>query len=531
MIKRDDLLKALKNVKVDNGPKDNTKLDKQALVKEFKEKFHPKISEVSPHLKEETPSEDVSNDVANVLKFESQWKPRTSMKDLAKRVHVEAVSEVNKPNAFRLNIETLVLDKLHSKFKITRGPAFSIVEILYPNANNKISLKFQVEGVEDRIIEVGLEDEAYTRNFGIFIIRVVDEMLKQKQAINPSMDDLDAVNGVVGKTYTAPSTLSGEYPIWESAMAMVEADEETEQKPEDPDTKAPTDFPNGVGGEGENAPDAAGDVNAEGGDFNADDFSMEKQPEGGSAPGDLGSALGGSDFGGGSDASPSVNKTEPGQQPGEAESAPDFVKFRDKTDWLNDSLITMQKLVASDASKKMQGGSGVVLTSDEVLNGTAGIKGDTNYDIVDKFLKVYPELDGVDIPLDMMDQIEDKLSLNDDQFDSWLQAKLPEITGSAQVDETLDNEMFEDFKPMGGEQPKPQTPAAPAGQEGGLSDFLKTLKSDEENVQDDTMRNEAELDVGGSKLNEFPNLGGGAAEAAPEKPEEKAEELPEEKKP
>lgn len=523
MIKRDDLLKALKQVKVDNGPSDNTKLDKDALIKEFKEKFSPKISEKSEHLQEETPSKDLSN----TLMMKNEWKPKTSIKELTQRVHVEAVSERNKPNAFRLNIETLVLDKIHSKFKINRGPAFSIVEILYPNANGKISLKFQVEGVEDRIIEVGLEDEAYTKNFGIFIIRVVDEMLKQKQQINPRMDDLDAVDGVVGQTYTAPGGVTGQYPMWESIMSLVEADEpELDLEAETKDTKAPSDFPNGVGGEGENAPDA-GKVNAEDGDFGADDFSLDQNPEGDAGGlGDLGGALGGGDMSGGSNAPMDVNKTGSGEQSGTSESAPEYIQFKDKTDWLNDSLISMQKLISTDASKKMQGGSGVVLTSDEVLNGTVGIKGDTNYDIVDKFLKIYPELANVDIPIDMMEQIEDKLALNDDQFDSWLQAKLPEITGSQEVDETLDNSMFEDFKPMGGEQstPTPTTPIGGSPADGGLPEFLKTLKSNEENTKDDSLRNAAEQEIGGAKLNEFPNAtaeGELAPEPKSEEPEEK----------
>ena len=97
MIKRDDLIKALKQVKVDNGPSDNTKLDKDALIKEFKDKFSPKISEKSEHLQEETPSEDLSN----ALMMKTEWKPKTSIKELTQRVYVESVSERNKPNAFR----------------------------------------------------------------------------------------------------------------------------------------------------------------------------------------------------------------------------------------------------------------------------------------------------------------------------------------------------------------------------------------------------------------------------------------------
>jgi hypothetical protein len=94
-----------------------------------------------------------------------------------------------------------------------------------------------------------------------------------------------------------------------------------------------------------------------------------------------------------------------------------------------------------------------------------GIENDSNYQIVDKFLKIYTELDGVDIPVSMLNEIEDKLSKNDDQFDSFLQQNLSTITGQSQVDDVLNNEMFADFKPMGGEN-KPQQPTT-----GGLDPF------------------------------------------------------------
>jgi hypothetical protein len=153
----------------------------------------------------------------------------------------------------------------------------------------------------------------------------------------------------------------------------------------------------------------------------------------------------------------------------------------------------------------MTTGSGVVLTQDEIVNGTTGIKGDTNHDIVDKFLKVYKELDGIEIPLDMMDQIEDKLELDDQQFDSWLQAKLPEITGATEVDETLNNEMFDNFKPMGGEQ----KPAAPDNKGETLADFLSSMKEtgNTESGEDQEFREEIEKESPDEIKNEFPNLG------------------------
>ena len=134
----------------------------------------------------------------------------------------------------------------------------------------------------------------------------------------------------------------------------------------------------------------------------------------------------------------------------------EYLKFRDKDDWTQSSLDTMQKLTAEATAEQMQNGNGVVLSSNDVLKGTVGIENDSNYQIVDKFLKIYPELDEIDIPEEMMNEIEDKLDKNDNQFDAFLQQNLSKITGTETVDNTLNNEMFDDFKPMGGEQPKEQ---------------------------------------------------------------------------
>jgi len=235
---------------------------------------------------------------------------------------------------------------------------------------------------------------------------------------------------------------------------------------------------------------------------------------GGGGGSDFGSGGGGEDFGGAEEGG-DVN-AEGGPSGEETE----FLTFRDKTDWLQSSMDTMQNLISQAMGQKMQEGKGVILTSDEIMNGTAGMRNvDKPVDIVDKFLKIYPELDEIDLTEEHLEQIEQKLDLNDNQFDAWLAQKLPELRGEDEVNETLDNEMFDDFKPMGGEEePTTEEP----GMEGDFEDFMDETAPEE--TETPVERKEAEIELGlPSETNEFSEIGEGEAEEVEEEPKESKE--------
>ena len=492
-MKKSDLLEALKETKVDNGPKSSPKLvDKNVLIDALKNKFTPKadgkgklmdnIKNINPDLAK--PEKDV--------KMESTWKPaKTTIRELTERVIMEAEGNNNQPNAFRLNIDSIVMDKHHSKFSIMRGDVEAIIELLYPNAKEQISVKIQVDGAEDRLLSVDLEDDAYRGDFGSYLLQHIDDLIEESSQVSNvdyGEDGMAFDSPVGGQFADGPAQLTGGSPIWESAwndaFALVEADDE-----EDSEEDSGDDIDIDLGDESGDAGEA----------FDEGDFSMD-------ASGDLDMGDFPSDFGGAvSGDAGDVNSDEEGMQGGEDEDT-EYMQFRDKDDWLNSSLDAMQSLTAKATSDQMQDGNGVILTSDEVLNGTTGISSDTNYEVVDKFLKVYPELDGVDIPVDMMEQIEDKLALNDDQFDAFLQQKLPEITGSSEVDDVLNNDMFDSEIELGG------SPEESEFEMGSFDDFLDDVNPDEMSLDDDddgedsASRREAELDVGGIDLDEFPNL-------------------------
>lgn len=512
--KKADILNALRAKKIDNGPKNIKQLDKNELLTKLNATL-PKPDGKGMLMAN---IKNINGDLADpdtTIHFES-WKPRTNIKQISQRFLTEAAS-VMSPNAFRLNLQTIVLDKAHAKFNVTRNQHTATVEILYPNVNGKITVKTSLEGVEDTLVELGLEDEHYVGNFGAYIITLVDNMIKElKESGNDAQTSyyMGAASG----------GMSGFAPNWEG-RASVESDSrrinnlmalvEQEEKPED-DTEA-------IDAEGADAgTDAEGGADpAEGDVFGEQDFSMDAGGGGGDVGGfDFGGDLGGG-MGGDAETAGDVNADQNAPVAGEPEE--NYMKFTDKVDWLNSALDTMQKLVSSAMANSMQKGKGVILTSDEVLNGTVGIKNDSNGDIVEKFLSIYPALDGIELTESQLNEIEEKLSLDDGQFDSWFQSKLPEFMGQEEVNDVLNNEMFSEFMPMGGEDTSMDEIES---QEGEFGDFIDSLggeptagegeagmptesgelPTEESEDAEASIRKEAELDVAQPKQNEFPNV-------------------------
>lgn len=512
---KNTLLESLKAIKIDNSLK-NKPLYREELISKIN-KYIPKPDKKGKVLDEIR--KKLNTNLANPekkIKFESEWKPRpTNTTELLNSIVFEAEVENRKSNAFRLNLQDIVIDVSHAKFQITRGNKTAVIELLYPNANGKITIKIQTDGAEDKLIELGLEDPEYIQSFGAYIMKLVDESVKESQ--EQGQDEMNDYLSSAGQFVPSQgSTLNrGSFsPNWESAqksdsarmkelMTLVEQEEKIPEPDEEEVTDKDVDNVMGasVGGDAGNGESGEGDEAG----FGKEDFSLDAGGGlgGGGGLGSLGGG-GGSDFGGfgGGEKEKGVNADE-----GEIglEDKSNYMTFRDKTDWTNASLDAMQKLVSTSVADKMQEGTGVVLTSDEILNGTVGMKGDTNYDVIDKFLKVYPELDNIDLKEEDLNQIETKLPSPD--FDAWLQQELPKISGEKDVDETLNNEMFEDFKPMGGET---EEPVAPIGPEPEFPDLVEKAISSEKEKKEDIKtpeEKEAELEIGGMELPEFPNIG------------------------
>lgn len=477
-VTRAELIQSLQNVKTSLRPDDSSLMEASAIAERLRSSTPKKVgaSSLGSDIKEQ-----FKKALGEGISIEKEWRPRkSSIKSIIDKVLVESSQQSqNSPNAMRLNLQSMVLDKSHAKFSVTRNGIDALVELLYPNVNEKITVKVSVKGADDNLVEVGLEDQSYLGDFGAYILTLIDATI---------IDSATNTGSEIGmqSSYGSPSSSMSGYPdtwvsgegsgginMWESdghrissLMTLVEEEEE----------------------------------NNEG--FNEDDFAIDA---GASVDiGDFDSNFGGN-FGsgfGGSETVGDVNADNEGAMRGEPDDG-EWSAFRDKSDWLQSSLDGMQKLTSNSIAQKMQQGSGVILTSDEIMNGSVGLKNDMPVDIMDKFLNVYPELDNIEMKESDLDQIEEKLSLDDGQFDAWLQQKLPEIMGQDEVSSTLDNEMFEEFGEMGGDAEMDTIAEEEPSPEASFEEFLDDINSDSARSPDEIT---AEREVDLEELPELPNL-------------------------
>lgn len=518
MFNKSDLLAKLTK----NTQRPNEKLDKNVVLDQMKNHFTPKTGGKSVFLNKLRDNQDLAKPTKTIT-FESFNKPRLDIKSITKRFIMEAETASTTTNPIRLDMKSIALNNIHSKFTIVRGNDNVVVELLYPNAESKITVKVILPSGDDRLLIIDPQDPNYISNFSAMVLKEVDKAItnSKNKPIDYKVANSDTSVGGGQVTPVLPS-LGGYAPVWESkwvdAFALVEADDEEADAAADAQQEIDTEPP-AVNTEGDDS-FGAEDFSADGGDAGFDGGNggdMFGGDFGGS--GSLSSLGGGMDMGGDSGGVNSDGSAMGGEVEGE------FVQFRTKDDWTQGALDTMQKLTADATAEQMQNGTGVVLSSSDVLKGTVGIENDSNFQIIDKFLKIYPELDEVDIPEDMMNEIEDKLSKNDGQFDAFLQQNLSKITGSDDVNSTLDNEMFADFKPMGGELNNKTPPTdvvdvndgAGSGAGSDLDSFFDldaptTPDTDGDGFDigdgsgESDLHAEAAKSVGSVKEDEFPNL-------------------------
>ena len=153
---KDFVMKALKNVKIDNGA-NNKKLDASDIL--------GKINKIIPTAKAVDTIADV---VSNIKKLnggitessQPQWTPvKATVKDIVQKVITEAAMiPATAPNAFRLDLKSMVIDKAHCVFSIKRKNEVATIQLYYPNANNNITVKISIEGVDDKVYEISLDD-------------------------------------------------------------------------------------------------------------------------------------------------------------------------------------------------------------------------------------------------------------------------------------------------------------------------------------------------------------------------------------
>jgi hypothetical protein len=533
--KKLDVLNALKSKKIDNGPSaSDTKLDKQDVIKNLG-KACPKPTEKTPDkINQMAIIKKMNGDIAEPakgIKFESIWTPaKATVKGITQRILTEAsLTPNNSPNAFRLDLKSIVLDKMHSKFNINRKNNNVTVELIYPNANGKITVKLNLDGIDDSVYEVGLEDQQYTGNFGASIIKSIDDILNKQAQATPSFGTPSQfANPAVSVSGFSPNWVQGGYSMESDArhfsnlMTLVEQED---PKPEDVDPTADEggDVPAEDGGDVPT--DASGDVNSD--SFGADAFSADPggmDMGGGSVGGGGGMDLGGMGGGGAPDADPNAVNADEGTVG--LEDNEEYSTFRDfavdNFTTTKDGVIdVLSNIVADGVGKQLNNSTqGVKLTASQISNGMQGLNTRPAKEIIDAFLQLYPALDSEFKVSDLetlAEKLEERPSPSD--FNQFMEGYIKEMQGQQQSDTDVLQLPNAPQEPMGG-APEAGAGSAPPNEFGDFMDASNELggveptppegeiptEGEDEDVQG-TLRKAAELETGaGPELNEFPNV-------------------------
>ena len=369
---------------------------------------------------------------------------------IARRIITEAIDD--KERGFSVDLKSLICDKVHSKFLMKRDGTVCTVEILYPNANGKITVKMSCDGSDDVIQEIALEDDQYVNGLGNYILTILDEMIENTAK---TAEEEEATR--TEYTVQNPVHLGGFPNVWESVLdnglktvaAILEADDDDD------------------GG------DDGADMNAE--PVSGDDIAASFGGEGGGDS--FGDGFGGMDpsAGGANNVSASMNQDD--SMPG-MEVTPDkeLVKFADAAmNFKQEAFDTMIRLIANYQSNVQRtSGSGVILTPNEIINGTTPLETQSNNSIVEMFLKIYPELNQ-DLEMVTIDEIERKLWGGADSFPAEYQLIRERIMNGG-IPDFDDKLAGNDFFTVG-EEPGDAGMAAMSGEpgmgepQGGISDF------------------------------------------------------------
>lgn len=438
--------------------------------------------------------------------------PQMGIRDVYEKLYMEAQGD---SPVFSLDLGGIVMDKMNCKFNVTRHNKTLTAELMYPNASGKLSLRVDSNG-KGTVDEISLDSNEY-RYLGNYIKQLADKVIEEIEAAAPYDDsmfgDLDMYIGsgyndeemayaganpgnenVTGNIFNSFKGTRMDSVNLKPFKALMEADED-EEDTADPDIDA-------------------GDVNSTDGetiDVTAIDEGGDGADEGSSiGDGPFDDLFGGGGLGDFSDDTFDVNvnknSDDPNMAPGAdiADEEPTSY-FKEKEDGFDNAAYRgMEKAIAAEMAKASKKGSGLELTSEEAYAGTRGIKGKyTNREVVEEFLKIYPELDEIEIPTKILDDIEDKLAQQDiSDFDEYLKGILPEIHGEdVEVNfNALNNDMFDDFEPMGGEE-EPEGDSMSFGDifdEPGTDEISEPSEGDEGDAVEDDL-----VDIFDSDLDMF----------------------------
>lgn len=153
------------------------------------------------------PIEMMNNIVASIQGKHVRGEKGTNWADLAKKVNkdcnphgyttiqtilnkalTEAAAQAVGQSLFRLDLGNVVCDSAHAKFKINRRNHSVIVDMLYPNDNGNITIRYNVDDVAEKMFELSLDSEHYINGFGRTIIECCDAAIKEAEEMTEEDD-------------------------------------------------------------------------------------------------------------------------------------------------------------------------------------------------------------------------------------------------------------------------------------------------------------------------------------------------------
>lgn len=306
--------------------------------------------------------------------------PYTTMQTILNKALTEAATQAVGQSLFRLDLGNVVCDAAHAKFKITRRNHSVIVDMLYPNDNGNITIRYNVDDVAEKMFELSLDSEHYINGFGRTIISCCDTAIKEAEEMTEEEDIYSTDE--FGYQPIMSADMRG---LLQMTNAIMESD---------------------MGG---------GDA----GGFGEADFSADAA--------DVAGAMGGGDMGGGAGGA-AGGAAGLG---GDIDNPEDEVNFADacrgilNTDPETGTYKKLATIVADTiAEQSRESSSGEYLTAKQVRDGTRGIAKDWSADtLIAKFQEQYKAFDGM-VSGKEMNEFEHFLNSNDVNsamdFDAWV---------------------------------------------------------------------------------------------------------------
>lgn len=329
---------------------------------------------------------------------------------ITKKLITESVSSTPS-TAFRLDLHSIVMNSNHSKFSLTRKGRPVIVELLYPNANNNITVKITLDGINSNIYEIGLDSDQFINNFGVSIIKSIDKLIEKNTNVEISNSDDNLSFGLNSNDIGPNSTTNG-YAL-ESALyglknmcARFEADEDTGDESTD-NTQS---------------------------EFGAEDFSANPDQANDSA------GMGGmGDF----DMGDKTKETQESED--ENNDTIDFKEYaKDRFDTTEGATLDkIAKIVSNCLANDLKNHTqGISYSADDLYKGTDGIRSEGFDSIINAFLEYYDKFEGMQKieDLDKLTEYIDNHDADINEFNKFIAGAYPDIYGqNAQENVDMDS--------------------------------------------------------------------------------------------